>query len=394
MKACGIIVEYNPFHNGHAYHAQMARELSGADVVIAVMSGNFLQRGEPAIVDKWQRSQAALTNGVDLVIELPITYALQSADYFAKGSIEILQALGCEGFCFGTDSQEGFDYQKFGDFVASNQATINQTFQQLTDPKLTYPQKMTEVFRKLYPETQLDGQRPNHVLALSYAQQNALYEQPMSIYALARKGAGYHDVTLQENIASATAIRKALAQGEDVSNYLPQTMKEHLGVQVTWADYWPTLRYKIISSRHEELQEIYQMVDGLEYRLKAEIMQATNFVDYVEQVKSKRYTQTRIQRLLCYVLLNITQKEVEHAWDNNYLHLLGFTSTGQAYLKANKKKLSLPLLAKIGQAELKHCALSVRSDQLYQLGNSAIAEQNFGRFPIQRNKSMENASQS
>lgn len=104
MRSCGIVVEYNPFHNGHRYHAEKARELSGADVVVAVMSGNFLQRGEPAIIDKWARTKTALQNGVDLVVELPFSWAVQSADYFARGSIKLLQALKCDALCFGTDS--------------------------------------------------------------------------------------------------------------------------------------------------------------------------------------------------------------------------------------------------------------------------------------------------
>ena len=109
MQACGIVVEYNPFHNGHEFHVQQARKASGADVVVAVMSGNFLQRGEPAIVDKWQRARAALENGVDLIVELPPAWSVQSADFFAKGAIRILQSLDCSFLCFGTDAPEPFD---------------------------------------------------------------------------------------------------------------------------------------------------------------------------------------------------------------------------------------------------------------------------------------------
>ena len=116
MRSCGIVVEYNPFHNGHRYHAEKARELSGADVVVAVMSGNFLQRGEPAIIDKWARTKTALQNGVDLVVELPFSWAVQSADYFARGSIKLLQALKCDALCFGTDSDSLFDYAEYGRF--------------------------------------------------------------------------------------------------------------------------------------------------------------------------------------------------------------------------------------------------------------------------------------
>ncbi|MEG0373136.1 MAG: nucleotidyltransferase family protein, partial [Enterococcus sp.] len=128
LQSCGIVVEYNPFHNGHKYHAQKARELSGADVVVAVMSGNFLQRGEPAITDKWSRAEAALKNGVDLVVELPFAWAVQSADYFAKGSIKLLQALNCDALCFGTDNQATFDYADYGRFFMEEQTAIEKFF--------------------------------------------------------------------------------------------------------------------------------------------------------------------------------------------------------------------------------------------------------------------------
>ena len=114
MKSCGVIVEYNPFHNGHRYHLEEARKESQADVIIAVMSGNFLQRGEPAIIDKWQRAEEALKNGADLVIELPFAYAVQSADYFARGGVSLLHHLGVDALCFGTDSSSELDYEKFG----------------------------------------------------------------------------------------------------------------------------------------------------------------------------------------------------------------------------------------------------------------------------------------
>ena len=383
MKACGVIVEYNPFHNGHRYHVEQARKQSEADVIIAVMSGNFLQRGEPAIHDKWLRAQAALENGVDLVIELPVQWSLQSADYFARGGITLLQALGCESYCFGTDASEVFDYQAFGDFVANNQERINQTFHELQDPTLTYAQKMTEVFRQLYPALQLNSEQPNHILALSYAQENARFSKPMRPIAIERQGASYHSTELQQHIASATAIRKAVLAKEDISQVAPLASQQALlDYQVTWDAFWPLLKYQIIASSVDELREIYQMVEGLEYRLKQFIYQADSFATFVDQVKTKRYTKTRIQRLMCYLLLNITTQEVQAAWEDNALHVLGFTTKGQQYLKEQKGTLSLPLVAKIGKPEEQRYALNVKADRIYQMGNRQINEQNFGKIPI------------
>ena len=386
MKACGIIVEYNPFHNGHHYHAKKARELSKADIVIAVMSGNFLQRGEPAVIDKWSRANQALQNGVDLVVELPIQWSLQSADYFARGGILLLQALQCDSYCFGTDATMAFDYQAFGKFVVEEKQLIDETFQQLTNPTMTYAQKMTEVYRKIYPELSLTGEQPNHVLGLAYAQENAYYEKPMQSIPLPRIGASYHSQEIANNIASATAIRKAILEGKSIEQVVPsQTASDLAQYQVSWNNYWELLKYRIITSSVDELREIYQMVEGLEYRLKALIHEAITIDEFIQLVKTKRYTRTRIQRLLCYVLLNIQKKDIQFAWKNNYLHVLGFTDKGQRYLKERKTTIDLPILSKIGKKEEEQYPLAIRSDKVYQMGNPLILEQNFGKFPIRSN---------
>lgn len=384
MKACGIVVEYNPFHNGHQYHAQMARKLSGADVVIAVMSGNFLQRGEPAVMDKWSRTAVALEAGVDLVFELPLAWSVQSADYFAAGSIEILQACGCQALCFGTDLKSQFDYGAFGDFVREHRQEIDETYQAHGDAGKSYPERMRQVLESLYPPLQLKAEVPNHILALSYAQENAKYPRPMTLIPLARQQAGYHDRQLAaEQIASATAIREGFRRGADITPFLPPKSLAAMNEgAVDWEVFWPLLRYQILSSTPQALSEIYQMVEGLEYRFLAAVKTATSFKDFVEQVKSKRYTWTRIQRLCCYVLLQIQPAEIKAQWQQNYLHLLGFTAAGNRYLQAHKKAFQLPLYAKFGREEAKLFPTSFRADEIYRLADHQIPEQNFGKIPV------------
>lgn len=380
MKACGIIVEYNPFHNGHRYHADMARKQTGADVVIAVMSGNFLQRGEPAILDKWARANAALANGIDLVIELPIEWSVQSADYFARGAVRLLQKIGCDYLCFGTEGEQLFDYQVFGSFVQENQKRIDQAFLQLVDQTMSYPQKMTEVFNRLYPEMNLDFSSPNHILGLSYAKENACYDRPMQLVPIARKNAGYHDQELPEQqIASATAIRKALSEKRAIDHYVPiETAKIFQSVSMqTWETYWPLLRYRLLSSETEELQTIYQMTEGIEARLIKAAKEATTFADFIDLVKTKRYTWTRLQRLACYTLLNVKTEEIKRQQAHLYLNILGSTKKGRVFLK---EKRTLPLFAKIGKQEAQVAHLLIRSDQIYQLA-PGVQEQNFGRRP-------------
>lgn len=383
MKSVGIIVEYNPFHNGHAYHAQMARRKSGAQVVIAVMSGNFLQRGEPAIVDKWLRAEAALHNGVDLVVELPVSWSVQAADYFAKGGVKLLQALNCDSLCFGTEAQEDFDYQKFGHFAWEEQDRIDAAFQKITDQKLSYPQKMNLVYQELFPDLHLSGEQPNHVLGLTYAKENASYARPMRLLPIKRKGAAYHESGLAQEFASATGIRQGIVQGQDVSPWVPtHTATALTKEQVTWEKLWPLLRYRLLASRKSDLQSIYQMVEGLEVRLMKAAEQETEYQAFLTAAKSKRYTWTRMQRLLCYTLLNITQAEMSAAWETPALRVLGYTKAGQEYLHQNKKKIQLPLLSKIGQATTSEELLTKRADALYRLGDPRVPEQNTGRFPL------------
>ncbi|MGK0551365.1 nucleotidyltransferase [Enterococcus faecalis] len=387
MKACGVIVEYNPFHNGHRYHIKQARQQSGADVIIAVMSGNFLQRGEPAVIDKWQRAQAALANGVDLVVELPFAWSVQSADYFAKGGIKLLQSLGCESFCFGTDSPKTVDYEAFGRFVQIHQEQIDAAYRQLKQPTISYPQQMAAVFKQLCPEMLVDFAAPNHILGLSYAKENAAYQQPMKIYPIKRQKAHYHEQQISGSIASATAIRQALFANQIAAvlpTVPPSTVEQLQNSQlISWQNYWPLLQYKLLSTSAAALRENYQISEGLEYRLKKAAGQAKNFSGFINAVKSKRYTWARLQRLAVYLLVNVTYEEVTSVWTNSYLHLLGFTKQGKQYLNAKKQQLRLPLISRVSKKNQTQLALDIRSDQIYQLGNPTLKEQNFGRNPQQ-----------
>lgn len=382
MKACGVIAEYNPFHNGHKYQLKTARQKSQADVMIVAMSGNFLQRGEPAVIDKWTRSEAALKNGADLVVELPLHWSLQAADFFAQGGVSLLAALGCSSLAFGTDEKNDFDYPSFGRYLKEHPTEIDLAYKNVDRPELTYAQKMAVVFSQLLPDFSLTKDQPNHVLGMTYAQENARLERPMTLLPIQRLQVSHHSLDISGEIASATAIRRALQQGGDIKALVPPEMSAPLQrYQIKWDHFWPLLRYQILCTSTEELGQIYQMVEGLEYRLKKKILTATSFDTYVEAVKSKRYSRTRIQRLLTYVLLNIRDAEMKNSWQEDYLHLLGFSQKGQRYLRQIKKKLALPLVTNVGRQEAERYALNVKADNIYQLGNSKVKEQNFGRFP-------------
>jgi predicted nucleotidyltransferase len=336
-----------------------------------------LQRGEPAIMDKWARAQAALENGVDLVVELPFSWTVQSADYFAKGSIKLLHALKCDALCFGTDSESDFDYADYGRFFIEEKASIDRLFHELPIG-WSYPEKMAEVVSQLYPKAK--NFPPNHILGLSYAKENAQYPQPMAIFPLARKDQGYHEEALVENtFASATGIRQAVLADEDVSSFVPAaTLEELIKTRISWADFWPYLEYQLRADSLDSLRGIYQMREGLEHRLVEQ--KVKDFSEYLQAISTKRYTQPRLQRLLTYVLLQVKEEEIRAEQERSMLHILGFTEKGQAYLNKRKKEFSLPVAAKIGQKEKEQHFLTYRADQVYQLIHPI--EQTIGRFPI------------
>ncbi len=386
MKSCGVITEYNPFHNGHAYHLKKAREVSGAEVIVAIMSGNFLQRGEPAIIDKWQRAEVALAHGADLVIELPFAYAVQSADYFGFGGVKLLQALEVDSLCFGTDSEDAVDYQFFADFNQRHQQEVEQAFQAIRNNGMSYPQQMTEVYRQLLPEWRLDFNSPNHILGMSYAKANQGFQRPMRLFPIKRQVTRHHQVDIaSQEFASGTAIRKAVlsADHQQLEPVMPETTYKLLTSVplISWESAWPLLKYQLIVSSVTQLSQCYQVVEGIEYRLKEMAVKATSFEEFVSLVKSKRFTWTRIQRLCTYLLIHVSQAEIDGVRSNSYLRVLGFNDLGRQFLGQQRKKVSLPLITKVSKANEGMLSLDIRAGQVYQL-LAGSAPQDYYRQPF------------
>ncbi|MGY3778863.1 nucleotidyltransferase [Isobaculum melis] len=373
MKSCGVIVEYNPLHNGHLYHLEQARQRSGADVIVGVMSGSFLQRGEPSLLDKWTRAHLALAAGADMVVELPVAFAIQPADYFARGAIGILQALQVTDLCFGSETGEGAAFEELAALVNEQQEVLDQAFKKITNKRLSYAEKMSQVYQEVLPQQLIDLQQPNNILGFSYAVENHRLKKPMTLHSMKREQAGYHDAAITAEIASATAIRQALFQaGQQVdwAKTVPTYTEAALKTQelVNWSAYWPLLRYQIVSASLEELRAIYQVNDGLEYRLKEQILKAENFEDFVTLVKSKQNTWVKIQRICLYILLNIQQTEMLSAMEKpEYIRLLGFNQKGRQFLKQQKKKIALPVITNIDKKNEALLSLDIRAGQVYQM---------------------------
>ena len=360
MTITGIIAEFNPFHNGHQYLLEQAKGLK-----IVAMSGNFMQRGEPAIVDKWTRAQMALENGADLVVELPFLVSVQAADFFGQGAVDILAQLGIDTLAFGTE--EVLDYQKIADLYAECGQEMADFLAKLPD-SLSYPQK-TQAMWKRFAGLDFSGNTPNHVLALAYAK--AVAGRNIKLHPIRRQGAGYHSVDKDVDFASATAIRQHQVDQDFLERFMPSIEIFENASKVSWEDYFPLLRYQILSN--PDLSTVYQVNQEMAVRVKEAIKTAQSVEELVELVATKRYTKARVRRLLTYILVQARESDSPEG-----IHVLGFTEKGRNHLKSLKDQVHL--VSRIGKEPWD--VMTQKADQIYQLGNPNFSEQNFGRVPI------------
>ncbi|MDE1547945.1 nucleotidyltransferase [Jeotgalibaca caeni] len=387
MKSCGIIAEYNPFHNGHAYHLQEAKKRTGSEVMVVSMSGNFTQRGEPAIADKWTRAQMALAHGADLVVEQSVLGTVQSTDLFARAGVRTLQALGCDALSFGAESGKDTDFIRYTDFILKHQDEINEQFQAIRNDGRTYAAQMQQVVSKLLPHEAFAMSifEPNNQLGLAYLKENDRYSRPMEPMVIERVGAKHHDdLNASNTFASGTALRTLIQAGkaEEAARWMPEV---EAGVSaVSWENYWPLLRYRVLVEDEASLRTIYQMEEGIEYRLKKMVVEAESFHHYLTLVKNKRWTWVRLQRLCVAILLSIKKEDVETYFQKEQpIRVLGFTEKGQQYLSQRKKMVQL--ITNLKKQHHEQLAVEIKADQVYRLGNTTnISEQNYTRSPIRQ----------
>ncbi|WP_096199242.1 nucleotidyltransferase [Bacillus sp. FJAT-45350] len=385
MKSVGVVVEYNPFHNGHLFHLQSAQDSTNADIVVAVMSGYFLQRGEPALVSKWARTKMALNNGADLVIELPYAYSTQKAETFAYGSVSLLDSIGVDYICFGSEEGTVEPFTQLVTFLQLNEDRFNHEIQQFLAEGNSYPKSCSLAFESLSPsESMLDLSLPNNILGYHYVQSIQKLNSSIKAYTVARKSANYHDETFSsESIASATSIRKALVEEngnldaikhvipEPTYNVLTQYKKE-VGIFHTWEQYFPLLKYRILSMSETELREIYEGEEGLEYRIRKLISSANNFKEFMESIKTKRYTWNRLQRYCLHILTNTKKSEIHNLTSNHkrppYIRLLGMNESGQQYLRQRKKNINTPIISRLASYKHPMLDLDKRAAACYAMG--------------------------
>ncbi|MFD1705778.1 nucleotidyltransferase [Siminovitchia sediminis] len=360
MKSVGVIAEYNPFHNGHLYHLNQSKAMTGSDIVIVAMSGNFLQRGEPAIVSKWTRAKMALNAGADVVVEIPYPFAVQKAEIFASGSVAILDALHCQSICFGSESGTIHSFYKTVDFLEKNQDTYNQYIRHFIKQGVSYPKALALAFGALgKKEDTVDLTRPNNILGYHYIHAANRLNSDIHFYTVKRHTAEHDDDHIHDDqIASATSIRKLIRENghlESIRPYIPETTYAEMEAYYQsylhwheWEDYWPYLQYRLLTMNEDEMNNMYDIEVGLPYRLQKAAEKSSSFRSFMERVKTKRYTWTRLQRICVHILTNTTKKDMETAGNKpQYIRLLGISAGGRAYLNKVKKDVSLPIVSTV-----------------------------------------------
>lgn len=329
MKILSLITEYNPFHNGHIYHIEQAKALTSPDVTIAIMSGSFTQRGEIAITDKFKRTRAALEH-VDLVAELPFLNAVSAADDFARGGVHIANLLHSTDLVFGSES--GNIDTLFQAAEASQSLKVSDEFNSLLKKGYSYPRAMSELTKNTHYSS------PNDTLGVSYINAIRDIDAPIRPGTIQRMGNNYSDSSLSSAaFSSATSLRTALFNGdtEEAKKFMPEglvtaMMNDHLASN---EDLFKTLKTIILSRSPGELKSIYMMTEGLEHRLQDKIRAAASYSEFLSSVKTKRYTWTRLSRLMISILLNITEDLMAEYTLPDHVRILGMTQNGRQYLK-------------------------------------------------------------
>ncbi len=359
MKAVGIICEYNPFHNGHLYHLNKVKELCPDHVIILILGGNFLQRGEPSIINKWDKTKLAIEYGVDLVVELPFAFATQSADLFAAGSISLLDALGVDKLVFGSETN---DIDSFT--LLAKAQLYNDDYDELVKGYLSkgvnYP---TALSNALFTLTNKKIDSPNDILGISYVREIIRRKSNIKPICIKRTN-NYHDKELNSKITSATSIREALKKNQDISNYVPKETLKYINKVHNVENYYPLLKYKILSELDD--LDMYQTVDeGIENRIKKFIIPSKSYNELVENIKTKRYTYNKIGRMFTHILCNFSKDEADSMKKIRYIRVLGFSVYGQSYLNENKKRIKLPIITNYSKLNSGMLALEFRSTCVY-----------------------------
>lgn len=375
MKVTGIIAEYDPFHNGHSYHIKKAREMTGADAIVVVMSGHFTQRGMPAFFRRDARVRMAVDGGADLVIELPYIYACNSSHEFARGAAGILNGIGCvDALVFGAETDDMDTLGKAARAAAGTDDRSSAYIKEEMKNGVSYPEALTRSVEKIYgAQTAAVLREPNNLLGIEYMK--ALRELGSGIkpFIVGRRSAAHggslemlHERKQEQRIASGTAVRKAVYAGgaraaemlvPDTSFSIISEYERSSGFSFTEyrdkikKNMFELLKYKIITSDESELAEVYGVAEGLENRLKSCISGAEDIDGLIDSVKSKRYTRARISRTLMHLLINLRTTDFETLRETYCARVLGFSPTGGKLLRLMSESSAIPVFSNLSRLD-------------------------------------------
>lgn len=368
MNVCGIICEYNPFHNGHKYHIEQTKKICGATHIVGVMSGNFTQRGDVAITDKYKRTETALKNGVDLVIELPAAYSLGSAEQFAQGAVFLLNALGCvDTLSFGSECGDISRLREAAGAVLYAQES--REFAGYMKEGLSYPAALQKAIEKYYTDDVIETlSAPNNTLAVEYIKAIDNIASPIKPITVKRRAAG-HDSEIpdpQGDILSASQLRKMLEKGEDISDFAPECDFSEIALI---SNLETAILSKLRSMTKAEIEKTPNVLLGLENRIYRAAGVAGSLNELYFLVKTKRYTLARIRRIILSAFLGITKNDLH--FSNSYVRILGMNGKGREILAAAKCDIplntSLSQLEKTSDKAKKQARLEARCGDQYAL---------------------------
>lgn len=348
MKITGIIAEYNPFHNGHAYQLQTVKQDS--DGVVCMMSGSFVQRGTIAVTDKWTRARMALSAGADLVFELPVCYVLSSAEGFASGAVALFNATGViDTLCFGSESGDIRPLQKAAMLLESEPEEISIKFKKALSTGMSYPSARQKAWKGIIDSDLLS--QPNNILALEYLRALIRTHSPITATTIKRSDHGYHSDTPYGQFASASAIRSMMEDATACRPYLPEAVYEILkqaydsGDAPLQADKLDTALFSVLYREGADyLCEINGITEGLQNRILSFLPTSSTAKDLIEQVKTKRYPYTRLERILSGTLLHLTPQICRIS--PQYVRVLGMNQVGAKILHQMKSACALPIITK------------------------------------------------
>ena len=366
MNICGIVAEYNPFHNGHAYHIEQTKKETNCDAVVVIMSGNFIQRGVPALFDKWTRTKMALKNGVDLVIELPTYYATSSAEYFAQGSISLLDGLGVvKNISFGSNTNDLDALKRIANVLYLEPENYKKLLQSELKRGTSYPIARSNALKnflkkeydaKYIADILMDS---NNILGIEYLKALLYSNSSIKPIIVERKGEGYNSKNIVDNICSATAIRELLEKGDlkTVQEVMPEKSFEIMNNEILngrspmfLKNFEKEILYELRKSTTEELYNIADVTEGLENLLKKASCEGMELEQMINIIKTKRYTRTRIQRILLHTLLDVRKPDIEdYKYNPQYIRVLGFNKTGEKILSQIGNNSNLPVVTSVSK---------------------------------------------